>query len=115
MQYFYLAGQLAQTSCAGEARAMYGKALLGYSRRFWRHNFYENTGTPGRYRSTNDSVMKSERSSLVRGSDLPNSAHTSVGDMWRGPPRSRRVRLGALSVWYSDDIVIPKRVRVAGI
>ena len=87
MQYFYLAGQLAQTSCAGEARAMYGKALLGYSRRFWRHNFYENTGTPGRYRSTNDSVMKSERSSLVRGSDLPNSAHTSVGDMWRGPAR----------------------------
>ena len=36
------------------------------------------TRTLGRYRSTNDSVMKSERSSLVRGSDLPkcHSAHT---------------------------------------
>ena len=43
--------------------------------------------TPGIYRSANDSVMKSERSSLVRGSDLPNSAHTSVGDVWRRPAR----------------------------
>ena len=35
--------------------------------------------------------MKSERSSPVRGSDLPkcHSAHTSVGDMWRGPGRTR--------------------------
>ena len=33
--------------------------------------------------------MKFDRSSLVRGSDLPkcHSAHTSVGDMWRGPAR----------------------------
>ena len=53
-------------------------------------NAYENTRTPCRYRSTNDSVMKSEWSSLVRGSYLPkcHSAHISVGDMWRGPGRT---------------------------
>ena len=35
-------------------------------------------------------VMKSERSSLVKGSDLLKcrSAHTSVGDMWRGRGRT---------------------------
>ena len=46
-------------------------------------NLNEKTRIPRRYRSTNDSVMKSEQISLVRGSDLPkcHSAHTSVGDM----------------------------------
>ena len=85
--YFYLTGQLARTNCAGEAREMCRKTLLVYSCRFWRQSYDNNTATPGKYRSTNDSVMKSERSSLVRGSDLPNSAHNSVGDMWRGPAR----------------------------
>ena len=62
--------------------------------------------------------MKSEQRSLVRGSELPkcHSAHTSVGDLWRGPARSRRVRLTALCVmWYSDDSVVRKRARIAGI
>ena len=60
--------------------------------------------------------MKSERSSLVRGSDLPDGAHTSDGDMWREPARNRRARLGALCVmWYSEDSVVRKRVRIAGI
>ena len=62
--------------------------------------------------------MKSERRSLVRGSKLPkcHSAHTSVGDLWRGPSRSRRVRLTALYVmWYSDDSVVRKRARIVGI
>ena len=70
---------------ADEARATYRKPLFSRSSTFT----IENTRTPGRCRSTNDSVMKSERSSLVRGSELPkcHSAHTSVGDMWRGPAR----------------------------
>ena len=89
MQGFYLTGPLARTSIVRakpvnfEARATYRKHLFCRSSTFTN----ENTRTPRRYRSTNDSVMKSERSSLVRGSDLPkcHSAHTSVGDMWRGP------------------------------
>ena len=37
----------------------------------------------------NDSVVKSERGELVRGSDplLVYSAHSSVGDVWRAPTR----------------------------
>ena len=37
----------------------------------------------------NDSVVKSERGELVRGSDPPlvYSAHSTVGDLWRAPIR----------------------------
>ena len=84
MQNYYVTGQLARTFCAGEARATYRKPQT-CEKTFTN----KNTRTPGSYRSTNDSVMKSERSSLARGSDLPkcHSVHTSVGDMWRGPAR----------------------------
>ena len=60
-------------------------------------NLNEKTRIPRRYRSTNDSVMKSERSSLVRDSDLPKcrSAHTPVGAMWR--------RLGRTN-WQGGEI-----------
>ena len=86
MRYLLLAGQLARNFyCAGEARATYRKPLRVLFRMFTAFT-HENTRTPVSYRSTNDSIMKSEQSSLVRGSDLRkcHSAHTSVGDMWRG-------------------------------
>ena len=85
-QYFYLTGQLARTSIM-PAKPTYRKPLRVFSLSLTFTN--ENTRTPGTYRSTNDSVMKSKQISLVRGSDLPKcrSAHTSVGDMWRGPAR----------------------------
>ena len=69
MQYFYLAGQFVQTSTvhAKPVRCLWPPIILAGSG----NNLYENTRKPGRYRSTNDSVMKSERSSLVKGSDPP--------------------------------------------
>ena len=88
MQYYYITGQLARTLIV---RAKPARCIGNpHSRRLWRQPLYENTRTPGIYRSTNDSVMKSEWSSLVRGSDQPkcHSDHTSVGDMWRGPGRT---------------------------
>ena len=74
----------AEFNCTGETRATYRKPQTCE-----KTSTNENMRTPGRYRSTNDSVLKSERSSLARGSDLPkcHSAHTSVGDIWRGPAR----------------------------
>ena len=91
----------ADSNCAGEARATCRKPLsfLGEARATYRKplsfssqvlettvaNEWEHENTPGRYRSTTESVMKSERRSLVRDSDpLPNchSAHTSFSDMW---------------------------------
>ena len=69
-------------NCAGEARATHRKPyyFLAVQPSRMRTREY-----PVEYRSTNDSVMKSERSSLVRGSDLLKChiAHTSVGGMWR--------------------------------
>ena len=63
----------ANFSCAGEARAR--KPLLHtwvlYSRMLRGQPLRMRTREHRKYRSTNDSVIKSERSSLVRGSDLP--------------------------------------------
>ena len=87
MQYFYLTGQLPRT---GIVRAKPSRCTGNlHSRKFW-DNTCGKTTTPSRYRSTYDTVMKYERSSLVRGFDLPkcHSAHTSDDDMWRGPGRT---------------------------
>ena len=88
---FNLTGQLALTLIvrAKPARCIIGNPYFFACQVLETTLTNVNTKTPGRYRSTNDSVMKSERSSLVRGSDLPkcHSALTSVGDMWRGPAR----------------------------
>ena len=80
----YLTGRLERSLFMRAKCATYRKSLIG-EKTFTN----ENTRTPGWYRSTYDSVMKSERGSLARASDLSicHSANTSVGGMWRGPAR----------------------------
>ena len=82
MQYYYITGQLARTLIV---RAKPARCIGNpHSRRLWRQPLYENTRTPGIYRSTNGSVMKYERSSLVIGRLLCNIISGDCTNLYGG-------------------------------